>query len=92
VTGGTESPAVNSYLDSVLRLSGAESGFGVFKVGERYRTTEAELLYDLAPPVSWISVEKGLELVREACDELEKQVTSLRSEAAEAAKAGASED
>jgi hypothetical protein len=50
------------------------------------------MLYDLAPPVSWISVEKGLELVREACDELEKQVTSLRSEAAEAAKAGASGD
>ena len=90
VTGGTESPAVHSYLDSVLRFSGAESGFGAFKVGERYRTTEAEILHDIASPVSWISVEKGLKLVREACDELEKQVTSLRREAAQAAKAGAS--
>ena len=92
VTGGTESPAVQSYLDSVLRFSGAESGFEAFRVGERYRTTEAGILHDLASPVSWISVEKGLEIVREACDELEKQVTSLRREAAEAAKAGASGD
>src|SRR5918997_5538892 len=92
VTGGTESPAVNSYLDSVLRFSGAESDFGAFQVGERYRTTEARILRDLASPVSWISVEKGLELVCEACDELEKQVTSLQREAAEAAKAGASGD
>ena len=92
VTGGTESPAVSSYLDSVLRFSGAESGFGAFKVGERYRTTEAQILQDLAPPVSWISAEKGLELVREACNELEKQVTSLQREAAEAARARASGD
>jgi carboxylate-amine ligase len=92
VAGGTESPAVNYYLDSVLRFSGAESGFGAFRVGERYRTTEAGILHDLASPVSWISEERGLELVREACDELEKQVTSLRREAAEAAKAGASGD
>jgi hypothetical protein len=92
VTGGTESAALKPYLDSVLRFSGAESGFAAFKVGERYRTTEARILRDLAPPVSWISVEKGLELVREACDELEKQVTSLRREAAEAAKAGVSGD
>jgi gamma-glutamyl:cysteine ligase YbdK (ATP-grasp superfamily) len=92
VTGGTESPAVNSYLDSVLRFSGANSSFGAFQVGERYRTTEAKILHDMAPPVSWSSAEKGLELVREACDELEKQVTSLRGEAAEAAKAGTSGD
>lgn len=92
LTGGTESPVVNSYLDSVLRFSGAESGFGAFRVCEHYRTTEADILHDLASPVSWISVEKGLELVREACDELEKQVTSLRREAAEAAKAGAGGD
>ena len=92
VTGGTESPAVNSYLDSVLRFSGAGSGFGAFWLGERYRTTEARILRDLASPVSWISVEKGLELVCEACDELEKQVTSLQREAAEAAKAGANGD
>jgi carboxylate-amine ligase len=92
VTGGTESPAVHSYLDSVLRFSGAVSDFEAIRVGERYRTTEAEILHDIAPPVSWISVEKGLELVRKACDELEKQVTSLQREAAEAAKAGASGD
>jgi hypothetical protein len=92
LTRETESPVINSYLDSVLRFSGAESGFGAFRVGERYRTTEDRIMHDLASPVSWISVEKGLELVREACDELEKQVTSLRREAAEAAKAGASGD
>jgi hypothetical protein len=89
MTGGTESPAVHSYLDSVLRFSGAELGFEALRDDGRYRTTEAGLLDDFASPVSWISVERGLELVRDACDELEDQITSLRREAAEAAKAGA---
>jgi hypothetical protein len=92
MTVGTESPAVNSYLDSVLRFSGAEPGFEALRAGGSYRTTEAGLLYDFASPVSWISVERGLELVREACNELEDQITSLRREAAEAAKAGANGD
>jgi carboxylate-amine ligase len=92
MTVGTESPAVNSYLDSVLRFSGAEPGFEALRAGGSYRTTEAGLLYDFASPVSWISVERGLELVREACDELEDQITSLRREATEAARAGANGD
>jgi carboxylate-amine ligase len=92
MTVGTESPAVNSYLHSVLRFSGAELGFEALRTGGSYRTTEAGLLYDFASPISWIPVERGLELVHGACDELEKQVASLRREAAEAAKAGASGD
>jgi hypothetical protein len=92
VTGGTESPTVSSYLDSVLRFSGAELGFEASRAGGSYETTEARILDDFAPPVSWISVERGLELVRGACDELEDQVTSLRREATEAARAGANGD
>ena len=96
ITEGTESPEVVSYLDSVLRFSSAdaESGFEALKSGGRYRTTEAGILRDFASPVSSISEERGLELVCEACDELEKQVRSLRrgSEATEAARAGANGD
>jgi len=94
VTEGVESPEVISYLDSLLRFasSGRENDFeGLRKVGV-YRTTEGEILQGFGSPVSLIGKEKGLGLVREACNELEKQVTSLRREAAEATRAGASGD
>ena len=92
MTEGAGNPLVNSYLDSVLRFSGSESGSQAFRVGERYRTTEAEILYDFTPPVSWIPEERGLKLVRETCDQMEKRVTALRREATGAARAGANED
>jgi carboxylate-amine ligase len=94
VTGGVESPEVTSYLDSLLRFAspGGENDFGGLSKGRVYRTTEGEILQGFDPPVSFIGEEKGLGLVREACNELEKQVTSLRREAAQATRAGASGD
>ncbi len=100
MTGGVESPAVVAYLDSVLRFAGSavagapggETGFEGLRDGGFYRTTEAEILRGFPSPVSWISAERGLELVREACSEFEKQVTSPRRGAAEATRAGANGD
>lgn len=95
VTEGAESPEVVSYLDSVLRFanaSGQETGFEVLREGGRYLTTEAGLLQSFGSPASRISKERGLELVREACDELEKWITSLRRKTTEAARAGADGD
>jgi carboxylate-amine ligase len=84
-TGGVKSREVVSYLDSILEFARAgcetaepeEIGFEGLKVAGRYRTTEADILQNVASPVSQISEEEGLELVRRACDELEEQVVSL---------------
>jgi hypothetical protein len=87
MTEGIESPEVVSYLDSILEFSstvvespGEEPGFEGLKAAGRYRTTETEILQRFDSPVSCISDERGLELVREACNELEEQVTSFRHE------------
>lgn len=74
--------------------SGEEIGFETLRPNGRYRTTEAEVLRSLPSPVSTVTEEKGLELVREACSELETQATSLRHrlEATEAVRAGGSGD
>jgi carboxylate-amine ligase len=84
ITGGVQSSEVISYLDSVMRFASAgeedceEPRFEGLKAADRYRTVEAEILQRFPPPASGrLSDERGLELVREACDELEKQVTSL---------------
>ncbi len=100
VTEGVESPEVVAYLDSVLRFaggnvlsaSGEETGFEGLRDGRFYRTTEAGILRGFPSPVSRISPERGLELVREACSEFEKQVTSPRRGAAKATRAGANGD
>jgi carboxylate-amine ligase len=84
-TEGVESGEVVSYLDSILEFARAgcetaepeEVGFEGLKVAGRYRTTEADILQSFTLPVSRISEEEGLELVRRACDELEEQVVSL---------------
>ncbi|HEX2097717.1 MAG TPA: glutamate-cysteine ligase family protein [Rubrobacteraceae bacterium] len=97
MTGGAENKEVASYLDSILGFARAgrgnaeEDGFETLKVAGRYQTTEAEILQSFAPPASGLlSNERGLELVREACDELEKQVASLRHQ--KATKAGVGGD
>jgi carboxylate-amine ligase len=97
MTGGAENKEVASYLDSILGFARAgrgnaeEDGFETLKVADRYQTTEAEILQSFAPPASGrLSDERGLELVREACDELEKQVASLRHQ--KATKAGVGGD
>jgi carboxylate-amine ligase len=94
MTGGAESPKVASYLDSVLSFAsvdakaGEGTGFEALKAAGRYRTTEAEVLRSFPPEASGrLSEERGLGLVRQACDELEKQVASLHRKPTEAAKA-----
>ena len=81
ITKGTESERVVSYLDSVLEFAsgGEETGFEGLKAEGRYRTTEAAIRRSFPPGASGrLSEERGLKLVREACDEFEKQVASLR--------------
>src|SRR5215210_7973045 len=93
---GNQSPEVVSYLDSVLWFSGAGEGPSseTLRASGRYLTTEAEILHSFASPVSSISEERGLELVREACGELERQVTALQrgNKATQAVKAGTNGD
>lgn len=94
MTKGVESPEIIPYLDSLLQFasSGGKTGFEGLRDGGAYRTTEARILQSFDSPLSLVSEERGLELVREACDELEKRVTSLRRGAAEATRAGANGD
>jgi gamma-glutamyl:cysteine ligase YbdK (ATP-grasp superfamily) len=101
MTSGFESSEVVSYLDSVVRFSsnGGEPtreklGLEALKIAGHYRTTETEIRQGFTSPVSWISEERGLELVRGACNDLEKQVTSFRLgfKATKAARAGANGD
>jgi hypothetical protein len=97
VTEGIESKEIVSYLDSVFQFSRAsgETGFEALKTAGHYKTMEAEILRDFTSPVSWISEERGLELVREACDKLEKQVAAFRARresATEVANTGVDKD
>ena len=97
VTEGIESKEIVSYLDSVFQFSRAsgEPGFEPLKTAGHYKTMEAEILRDFTSPVSWISEERGLELVREACDKLEKQVAAFRARresATEVANTGVDKD
>jgi carboxylate-amine ligase len=84
-TGGVENPEVSTYLDSILEFV-ASDGWGSehlawlwFPEGS-YRTTEAEILRKL-PRIIHLSVDEGLRLVNDACDEFEEQVSSLLREA-----------
>jgi carboxylate-amine ligase len=101
MTSGIESPEVVSYVDSIVRFSSdggkparEKPDLEALKTAGRYRTTETEIRQGFTSPVSWISEERGLELVREACNELEKQVTSFRPEpkATKIARTGANGD
>jgi hypothetical protein len=86
VSAGAESPEVVAYLDSVLAFSGADAA--AFKDAEgRYRSAEAEVLEQF-PAGTVLSREEGFALVRDACDELEAQVSALGAAPAEPAKAG----
>ena len=94
--GGVESPRIVAYLDSVVEFArlgqepGQEDDLEALRTDGRYWSTEAEILHSFASSSSWrLSNKRGLELVREACDELEEQVTSLRRR--DATKAGMNE-
>lgn len=76
VTLGVESAEITAYLDSIFAFAGAAGDFESLRAGGRYRNTEMEILESFGVE---ISRDTGLRLVREACDELERQVDSLRS-------------
>jgi gamma-glutamyl:cysteine ligase YbdK (ATP-grasp superfamily) len=81
-TEGVESPAVSAYLDSVFGFAAPEEPGSEHPAWPRspeglYRTTEAEILREF-PLTTHLSVDDGLLIVREACDELEEQISSLR--------------
>jgi gamma-glutamyl:cysteine ligase YbdK (ATP-grasp superfamily) len=85
-TEGVENPEVSAYLDSVFEFAESEGrGYGylaALRTSEGlYRTTETGIL-SASPRVVHLSIDAGLRLVREACDELEEQVSSLRQVAA----------
>jgi len=95
-TGGIQSSAVVSYLDSVLEFSRSNEDFGGFETLKTadgsYKSTETEILQKF-PTISVLSEEEGLDLVREACDEFEEQVAELkRRETTGMTKAGANGD
>jgi gamma-glutamyl:cysteine ligase YbdK (ATP-grasp superfamily) len=76
-TVGAESPEVSAYLDSILELAAPEGTGSEYLsgLGAPYKTTEAEILARC--PRNMLSKDEGLRLVRESCDELEEQVSSL---------------
>ena len=76
-TVGAESPKVSAYLDSIVRFAAPEGTRSEYlsRLEAPYKTTEAEILARY--PRNIISRDEGLHLVRESCDELEKQVSSL---------------
>ena len=97
MTQGVGSPEIVAYLDSVIEFALPYGGERLerlrharFKAG-RYPTTEARISEGYAPGEDRISVEEGLLLVRDSCDELEVQVARLRrrEEDRPATKAGA---
>jgi hypothetical protein len=77
-TVGAESPEVAAYLDSIVGFTAPEgTGSGYLsRLGAPYKTTEDEILARC--PRNVLSRDEGLRLVRESCDELEEQVSSLR--------------
>lgn len=82
-TEGVESLAVSAYLDSVFGFAAPEEpGASEHPAWPRspeglYRTTEAEILREF-PLTTHLSIDDGLLIVRESCDELEGQISSLR--------------
>jgi gamma-glutamyl:cysteine ligase YbdK (ATP-grasp superfamily) len=81
-TEGVENPEVFTYLDSVFEFTESEGRGSEYLAALRtseglYRTTEAGILSAL-PRIVHLSMDAGLRLVREACEELEEQVSSFR--------------
>lgn len=92
-TAGLESPEVVAYLDSIMDFVGDEPGLESLRPGGRYRNTEMEVMERVNLSGKKLSVEEGLEIVREACGELEAQVAAFhRRKNKQTAKAGADGD
>ncbi len=86
VTEGVKSPEVRAYLDSILEFVVEDGGEGSNYLAKLrsslgdYQTTEAEIRQEFAPATAQISRDEGLRLVRQSCDKLEAQVSSLYCE------------
>ena len=95
-TAGLESPIVVEYLDSILDFAGGApglQGLGADGPYRPYRNTETEILESVGFSGEVIPEEQGLRLVREACDELERQVAASHYRRdKETTKAGADGD
>ena len=96
MTGGASSPEVVAYLDSILEFAapyGGERLEGLrrarYETGG-YPTTEAKVSEEYAPGEDLIPEKEGLRLVRDACDELETQVSRLRRQESQPAETGTS--
>lgn len=83
VTEGVENARVTAYLDSVLAFAIPENTSEAANLAklradlEKYKTTEAKILQAFPPTSPQLSQEEGLRLVRQSCDELQVQVSSL---------------
>lgn len=89
VTEGVEAPTVKAYLDSILDFVVPDGGAGTKYLSKlktslgKYQTTEAEILQNYASTTTAeISREQGLQLVLQACDQLEVQVANLKDQPA----------
>lgn len=87
-TLGTHSAEIVTYLDSIFEFVGED--FGTLRTGGGYRCPETGILETYGVEMSQ---ETGLQLVRDACSELEEQVHSLqKKEKAASTKIGADEN
>ena len=85
VTEGLNDAAVQSYVHSVQEFAGRPRGPAWLadllpEVGE-FVTTERRLLREFYPDGERLTRERGLELVRTACDDLEREVEELSAKA-----------
>jgi len=85
-TEGVKHPKVKAYVDSVLEFAITEGGEGAKYLTklraelEQYQSIEAKILEEFTPATTELSRDQGLRLVRECCDKLEAQVSSLDRE------------
>ncbi len=94
-TGGVNMPEISAYLDSVFEFvapGGAEPNLlsGSRCPNGSYKVTEAEI-FATFPPMFPLSTDEGLRLVRESCDKLKEQVSSLHRESPYKPRHGARE-
>jgi gamma-glutamyl:cysteine ligase YbdK (ATP-grasp superfamily) len=82
-TEGMKSAKVQAYVDSIFKFAMSEAKEGAHFLEklsqdmEHYQTIEAEILQEFTPTTAQLSLDAGLRLVRECCDQLEAQVSWL---------------
>jgi len=85
-TEGIKHSDVRTYVDSLLAFAVAETGEGSKYLAklkaklDGYQTIEEEILKAFVPATAELSIEAGLQLVRQCCDSLEQQIALLNTE------------